>query len=281
MHPRAQSVACVRFLQWALPRAGLNWRGYRRVRGTVCKRLHRRMAELALDSHDAYRDFLEQHPGEWRRFDVFCRIPISRFYRDREVFKALGKTIVPDLAQSALARGDRTLRVWCVGCAAGEEVYSLALLWVVEIGTRFPGLGLDLLGTDAEPHMLKRAQAGCFEASSLKELPADWRNRGFDEKGSLLCVKEQYRHLARWAGQDIRQQMPSGRFDAICCRNMAFTYFDDATQRQVLDRLTGHLVHRGILVIGGHEQLPDQCCMFDQPIRKLPIYRLRPQSDEQ
>lgn len=36
---------CVAFLQWALPQLGLRWAGYRRVRGTVCRRLRRRLRE--------------------------------------------------------------------------------------------------------------------------------------------------------------------------------------------------------------------------------------------
>ena len=72
---------CIRFLQWALPKAGLRWGGYRRVHRTVCKRLDRRLIELDLVGHDAYRLYLEQHPLEWQRFDAFCRIPISRFHK--------------------------------------------------------------------------------------------------------------------------------------------------------------------------------------------------------
>ena len=58
---------CTEFLQWALPRLGLRWPGFRRVRGQVCKRLRRRIAELGLRELVAYRALLETR-----------RLPIAR-----------------------------------------------------------------------------------------------------------------------------------------------------------------------------------------------------------
>ena len=46
---------CTAFLQWALPQLDLRWRGFRKVRGQVCKRLHKRMSELGLNDFAAYK----------------------------------------------------------------------------------------------------------------------------------------------------------------------------------------------------------------------------------
>ena len=72
----------VAFLQWALPQLQLRWKGFRKVRSQVCKRIYRRMRSLQISSLDAYRLYLQRHPGEWRVLDTLCRITISRFYRD-------------------------------------------------------------------------------------------------------------------------------------------------------------------------------------------------------
>ena len=268
-----KSEACTRFLQWALPRAGLRWRGYRRVRGTVCKRLNRRLAELGLGDLGAYRRHLGTHPDEWDHFATLCRIPISRFYRDRAVFDALRNSIIPDLAAAALSRRQAALRVWCAGCASGEEVYSLALAWAFELQDRFPRLRLDLLGTDAEPMMIARARRGCYQPGSLKDLPDRWRREGFEQRDHLLCIKQSVRRMGRWTVQDITRRMPDGRFDLICCRNMAFTYFDEAAQTQVLDRLADRITSDGVLVIGAHERLPHDDRLFEPLPGKLPVYK--------
>jgi hypothetical protein len=55
---------CVGFLQWALPRLGLRWRGFRKVRGQVCKRIDRRMRSLGIDEPAGYKAYLDSHSDE-------------------------------------------------------------------------------------------------------------------------------------------------------------------------------------------------------------------------
>ena len=93
--------ACVAFLRLWLPRLDLRWAGYRRVHRTVCKRLRRRARELGLPDLAAYGAFVAANPDERRRLDAMCRIPISRFYRDRAVFDALAGDVLPGLARAA------------------------------------------------------------------------------------------------------------------------------------------------------------------------------------
>src|SRR5215218_3800261 len=103
---------CVAFLQWALPRLGLRWAGFRRVRRQVCRRIVRRAAELGLPSLDAYRAHLDAHPGEWEVLRSLTPVTISRFGRDRGVFGALERDVLPALADAAHAAGRDRLRVW-------------------------------------------------------------------------------------------------------------------------------------------------------------------------
>ena len=129
---------CVAFLQYALPRLNLRWAGFRKVRGQVNKRLKRRIKELGLEGLTAYRSYLEEDPEEWRRLDEFCRITISRFYRDRGVFQLLQDRVLPELAERAADEGRSVIRVWSAGCASGEEVYTLRILWDLTTFPRLP-----------------------------------------------------------------------------------------------------------------------------------------------
>jgi hypothetical protein len=124
----------VAFLQWALPTLRMRWPGFRKVRGQVRKRLARRLRELDLETLRDYEAHLEAHPEEWATLDGFCRITISRFYRDRGVFDTLRDRVLPDLGSIAEARRASVIRAWSAGCASGEEPYSLSLAW--ELGTR-------------------------------------------------------------------------------------------------------------------------------------------------
>ena len=268
-----ENRTCVDFLQWALPRMGLRWAGLRRVRRQVCKRIGRRLRALGISDIAAYRAYLEQHPDEWRMLDGLCRIPISRFYRDREVFAHLGRAVLPELARAAAARGETRLRCWSAGCASGEEPFSLALVWAFEAGPRAPRLGLEIVATDAERHLIERASAARYGAGSLKDLPPGWRERAFDAADGLFALHREFRAYVGLESQDIRVAAPPGRFDLVLCRNMAFTYFAEPVQRTVLPRLMGALVGGGALVIGAHERLPEGAADVAPWEAKLGVYR--------
>jgi chemotaxis protein methyltransferase CheR len=247
---------CVALLRFALPRLGLRWEGFRRVRRQVCRRVGRRMRELGCADVGAYRARLEADPAEWRRLDAMCRISISRCYRDRGVFESLGRLVLPALAGRARAEGRASLRAWCAGCASGEEPYSLAALWAFERAPREPGLSLSILATDVDPQLLERARRGVFRASSLRELPEELRAQAFERVEAGYAVREALKPHVELRCQDLREAMPDGPFDLILCRNLAFTYFGEALQREILARLAARLVPGGALVIGLHEALP-------------------------
>ena len=246
-----QDTECVAFLQWALPRLGFRWAGFRKVRRQVCKRVARRMAALGLDGTKAYRGYLERTPAEWPILDALTHITISRFYRDRAVFDRLGADIFPKLARK---RRDGVVRVWSAGCASGEEPYSLAILWRCGNSGRPP---LQIVATDADPAMIARARAGCYARGSLRDVPGDWPAKAFEGSDNRYCVHPDYRGGVGFVQQDIRTEAPDGPFDLLLCRNLAFTYFDEPLQRRVLARILTRLAAGGYLLVGRHEKLPD------------------------
>jgi chemotaxis protein methyltransferase CheR len=237
------------------------------------KRVGRRVAELGLANLAAYRAYLETHPEEWTRLDGFCRIPISRFWRDAPVFEALAGEVLPALAADAHAHGRDRVRAWSAGCASGEEPYSLSLLWAFRLAPGFPALRFEVVATDADATLLARAQAACYRSGSLKELPKAWRETAFATRDGLHCLKSEYKTGVEFVVQDVRQAVPAGPFDLVLCRNLAFTYFDAEGQRQTLYRLHAALRDGGALVIGGKERLPEGAFPLAPWRPELRIYR--------
>lgn len=250
-----RTVECVEFLQKALPELGLRWAGFRKVRGLVCKRLGKRFAELGLTDLAAYRAYVELHPPERHKLEEMCRIPISRFYRDRAVFMPLERDVLPALAAEAIAQGRHELRCWSACCASGEEPYTLSILWHLRLASTFPGLKLRIAATDVDPNMLRRARIGCYRASSIKDLPEDLMRPAFERSGEQYCVRTALRTVD-FLQQDIRESIPDGPFDLILCRNAVLTYFLAAEQQEVMERVIARLEAGGALVIGLHETLP-------------------------
>lgn len=264
---------CVAFLRWALPRLRMRWPGFRRVRRQVCRRMARRVSELGLAGAPAYRRYLEAHPQEWRRLDECLHISVSRFYRDRAVFDYLGRHVLPELAGAARARGAGALVAWCAGCASGEEPYSLALLWRFTVAADFPDLAVSVVASDIDRGLLARAHRACFGAGSMKELPADWREAAFETSGRLLCLREDFRQGVTFRLQDLRRARPRGRFDLVLCRNLAFTYFDEGLQADVLERLRAALRPGGALVLGRGERVAEEGRGFGEWSEAHGVYR--------
>lgn len=247
----------VQFLQWCLPRLRLRWPGYRKVRRQVYKRIQRRLQLLDLASLADYQAYLEAHPEEWTVLDSYCWISLSRFYRDKSVFQFLEQEVLPSLARQALARGENVLRCWSLGCAAGEESYSLSLLWKLTLQSQFPTVRLVILASDIDDQAISRARQGCYPPSSLRDLPESWRTRGFDQTAEGFLVKPEVREPVTFLVRDVRQTAPEGTFLLILCRYLAFTYFDEPLQSKTLRQLVERMQPNGALVIGNGETLPE------------------------
>ena len=263
----------VDFLQWALPRMRMRWAGFRKVRRQICKRIGRRLRQLNVDGVPAYRRYLECHPEEWTTLDGMCRITISRFYRDRLTFDCLCWIVLPELASLVRQRGESELRVWSAGCAAGEEPYTLCILWEMDLRTRLPGLYLQIVATEADETLLRRAWRGLYPASSLKDLPRQWALAAFEASDDRWHLHPRFRRGIEFRRQDIRDTCPEGPFHLILCRNLTFTYFETSLQSEILHRLAKCLVARGALVIGARETLPEGGQGFAGWVSRLGVYR--------
>jgi chemotaxis protein methyltransferase CheR len=220
--------------------------------------LGRRINELGLSGLSQYRALLEDNTREWSTLDSLCRITISRFYRDRGVFDALGADILPSLARDAVVLGEDRLNCWCAGCCSGEEPYTLQIIWHTlvqpQTGIRLP---LRIVATDTDPVPLERARSGLYGKSSLRDLPEDLSRMTFRRKGQRFAIRSGLANNIDFLEQDIRKEMPSGPFRLILCRNLAFTYFDEMLQAKVLEQILKRLVQGGVLVTGANERLPE------------------------
>ena len=241
----------VQFLQWCLPRLRHCWSGYRKVRRQVYKRLRRRLESLGLGSLAEYRSYLEAHSEEWGILDTSCWISISRFYRDKSVFRLLEQEVLPELARQVLVKGERTLYCWSIGCASGEEPFTLSLVWKLALQSRFPSVRFVVLATDVDQQAIGRAQRGCYPPSSLRDLPESWGGEGFDHTAEGSMIKAEFRESVTFLEQDIRHVMPRESFHLILCRYLVFTYFDASLQSDTLRQFVERMQVGGALLPDG------------------------------
>ena len=247
---------CVALLRSSAVRLGLSWQGFRNVHGQVCKRIRRRIAALGLPDLSAYQALLDSGPAEWLELERLCAVTISRFYRDALMWQRLRDELLPALAQAAIDAGEDSLRCWSIGCASGEEPYTLSIVWALQLARQYPALRLRILATDLGEDVLARARDARYAAATLAELPEPLRARAFQRDGALFQLRTELRAPVELRRSDLLRELPAETFRLLLCRNNVFTYFHEAEQRRTLERLSTRLAAGGALVLGRGESLP-------------------------
>ena len=232
----------------------LSWPGYRKVRKGVKKRIARHMEQCGCRTMEDYIRLLEQEQGLRMRCEQLMAVSISRFFRDRALWVTLAEDILPRM----IVRHFDTLRVWCAGCACGEEVYSLKILWE-GLKHRFDHLPvLEIMATDISPAYVARAKAGVYTRSSLKEVPEGVRSRYFrpQKVRDTFAVTPLLKKGILWKRQHLLSDFPEGSFHLILLRNNLLTYYVEEVKGPVFEKVIARLELAGYLIIGSHEKVP-------------------------
>ena len=266
---------CIIFLQKVLPELGYRWKGFRKVRKQVCKRIQHRLRELDLSDLSAYGQYLEIHKQEWKKLDLLCNITISRFYRDRVVFDSMNTEVLPLLAENATQNQLKQIRCWSVGSCSAEEAYTMQIIWKLSVLPQHAKeIPLRIIATDRDGSLIERAKKGFYPEGNLKDMPPEWKSLAFVSHESNFQIKDIFKQDVQFLEQDIRKDLPEGEFDLILCRNLVFTYFEDCLQKKVLDRMITKLKPGGFLVVGIHESIQEEDNILI-PYKKC-IYRKKP-----
>lgn len=218
--------------------------------GCIRRRVARR-ARACRCAAVAYPARLRDDPGEAEALLAALTIHVSQFFRNPSTFDHLRRRVLPELIERARRTRRGELRLWCAGCAGGEEPYSLALL-ARELAPA--KLSLSLLATDLSPAILERARAGLYEPARLTQVPLELRERYFRVEGQGFRLDHEIRRMVRFRRQDLLAPEEYPRADLILCRNVLI-YFSRAEQERIIDRFARALPPGGFLVIGRAENL--------------------------
>ncbi len=240
------------FLKEVAPLFGLQWRPFRR-RG-VKRKIEQRVAEVRLAHFDEYLLKVRTDPEERGHLSEFLTVTISRFYRDRKVFDLLEHSAIPAIIKNKKEKDE--FKIWSIGCASGEEPYSLSMLWRTRFENKFPNIRLVILATDINEALLKRAKDGRYKESSLREVPEEIVRRFFKTENGFYLVDRSVGESIAFRKHDIIHEKSFPGMDIIFCRNLAFTYFSKECQMNVLKKISGSLNEGGYLIIGADEMLP-------------------------
>ena len=232
-----------------LERRGIDLARYKDA--CIKRRIATRVRALGFAEASSYLEVLRRDETEVDALMAALTIHVSQFFRNRSTFVELERRVLPDLFRQCTASGRRELRLWSVGCASGEEPYSLALL--VEEAVP-PGLSVDILGTDISPAVLEKAREARYDPLRLGELPEEVRERFFTAEGRDFRLRERIRRRVRFCEHDILCAPDYPAADLVLCRNVLI-YFSRGEQERILTRMAQVLPRGGYLVLGRAETL--------------------------
>jgi chemotaxis protein methyltransferase CheR len=208
-------------------------------------------------------------------FDDLARafsINVTEMFRDPAYYKALSERVVPHL------RSWPFIRVWVAGCATGEEVYSLAIMFK-ELGIYDKVL---IYATDFNPNALVRARERIYPAREIKLYSANYLAAGgsgslsdyYTAKHGSVIFDKALAERVIFAQHNLVTDSIFNEVQLVCCRNVMI-YFNQALKNRALGLFLGSLERGGFLCIGKRENLLLTDCekSFTEVDRDARIYK--------
>ncbi|MBC7246823.1 MAG: protein-glutamate O-methyltransferase CheR [Actinobacteria bacterium] len=218
------------------------------------RRIGVRMRATGCSDYLEYRQLLRQDPGEARRLINDLTINVTEFFRDQDVFEALRSHVIPEIMRHKREQRIYSLRAWSAGCATGEEPYSLAILFLEEIGKtkREEPWTVRITASDLDDKALMKAKLGIYE--EIRLLPGIRAEDHFLPLASGYMVREEVKRPVRFLLLDLVKPPPLRQLDLILCRNVLI-YFEKEKQAAILEIFRRCLRPGGFLVLGKSEAI--------------------------
>ena len=185
---------------------------------------------------------------------------VTTMFRDPLFYCTLRREVLPAL------NARKHLRIWEVGCATGEESYSLAIT-LNELGfaNRYT-----IVATDFNASAIESARRGKYNIKKARAFTHNYHRADgqysfsdyYSATSEFLIVSPELRRNIFFREADVTKEGIDFRPDLIVCRNVIF-YFSRRQQIETLELLSGSLNDGGFLCIGSKEPLPAHALKFE------------------
>lgn len=237
----------------------------------ITRRVLRQSQRSGVEDLEQYLELVESDPAEAERLADEFLITVTSFFRDPDVFSHLAQHVIPRIVEGRSADDD--IRVWSVGCATGEEAYSLAMLLMEETERRESAPTPRIFATDLHESVLATARGGWYPHEIEKGVASARLQRFFRKDTGGYRVLNELRELVVFAPHNVLSDPPFSRLDLILCRNLLI-YLERDAYREVVEILHYSLNPGGVLVLGAAESVGTDR-LFDADDKKHGIYRRR------
>lgn len=215
-----------------------------------------RIRELGLTDYASYYRYLNegiQGELEWELLVDRLTVHETRFIRDENALSLIRQHCLPDFHLSGDVK--KALNIWSVGCATGEEPYSLAMVIDDYLEQADRSFDFQILATDISLASLITAQWGVYLNNRGKNLSDSFRQRYIQQHDeSHFKVNKAIRDKVKFSQFNLlgldKAKIPV--MDIILCQNVLI-YFKQERRKAILDNLVRFLKPGGLLILGAGE----------------------------
>jgi chemotaxis protein methyltransferase CheR len=210
------------------------------------------MAADRVPTISAYQDRVLHDASCMQRFLGIVGVSVTSMFREAELTRSLREDVVPVL------RTYPSLRIWMVGCATGEEVYSLAIALEEENVLR----RASIYATDLNEDTLAVARIGSYPLERVRSYESQYvRSGGRTRLSDYYTVSGRSARFSRslqsnvtWARHNLVTDASFNEFHLIICANVLI-YFRPSLQERAHRLFYDSLVRSGFLALGKGESL--------------------------
>lgn len=239
---------------------------------TVTRRIERRLPLVQVATLEEYVDLLRRDEQELDELYKDLLIGVTHFFRDADPYQQLEQVVIPNLLEK-VPQGEE-IRVWCAGCATGEEAYSIAILLHEALERAGRPLEAKIFATDVHRISLEHAGVGVYSRDRLEGVSQDRLERYFTQQKGGYRVAPELRQMIVFAQHNVIKDAPFTNVDLITCRNLLI-YFKSAAQKKAVSLFHFGLKTGGVLLLGSSESPGELASEFETIDEHSKLFRKR------
>jgi len=220
-------------------------------RSILESRLKERLRKTGIETVGEYHRKILADKGELKTLLNTVTTNLTRFFRNTMHFQTLENHVIPELIRYKRERGQTAFRVWSAGCSTGEEPYSIAMVLKDKIP---PGIKAEVTASDLSLKSLMTAKEGFYPENKVNGIPESYLQRFFEKKNNGYQVKDEIRQMVTFDYHNLKNDSGQRDLDIVFCRNVII-YFDEAAQKNVIEKFYAALNKHSYLFIGHSESL--------------------------
>ena len=257
----------LKFKEFFYRRTGISFESSKRY--FVDKRLIERIEITRTGTFRGYFTLLRfQASGEeLQQLTNLMTVNETYFLREEYQFRCLVDSILPEIVRHR--RGSDAIRVWCIPSSSGEEPYSIAM-YLLEHWSGIREWDVEIISSDIDTGILRRARAGRYSARSVQNVPARWMEKYFRPVSDEYQLSDDIRDAVEFTRVNLAEPSDTltyRNFDVVFCRNLLI-YFDDISRQTAAETFYEALNPGGFICLGHSESMSRISSLFK--VRKFP-----------